>query len=1683
MERIEKGVSIVPSSVDGDIKLKVGLDGTEAKKDAMNLGKSIQQSLSKLNSKNASSSMLGLRNQINKVITDLEKAKAKKEELAKTTIYSDDYKKAEKDYERYGQQLDSLREKERQVVDEMNKMGMTQTVSNPTYARLSKELDILNDKYGKLFDKREQFEAVRKTMGESTEKIQANSQYRKMTAELKLLDEQANQTEQMLAKLDKEIQVPTASTTKYQSLQQELDKVKTSIDEVAGKRAKARALMTDPTQQTTGVNTQAYKDADNQVTTLTGKLEQLTARYREVGEAGHKSGSKQGLGARIAQKAWSGFRGGFKNVIKSFKGFGKEANSTFEDVTKSAKSMFWKILKYGLSIRSLYALIKKLRNTFKESIQVMGMDIPRIRDELNSLINGFQQVKYSLATAFQPIFSYIVPALNTLISALNSAMVALANFFATLTGQKVIYKATKQNKDYAKSISGAGKAAEDANEDIAEYDKLIVINQDKGGGGGGGGGDSGLDSGIFEEAPAKINELAQLIKEAWKKADFTDVGAYIGQKLKTGLESIKWEPIRKTARKVGKSFATLINGFVTVPDLGKRIGSTIAEGINTAWTTVNEFVKNLDWTNVGRFIGDAISSALTTLDFSMLGENLGLGLTGIANTIYGIFSTLNQNLPSILDNINRGIDRFLDTFDPVVIGKAFGEVSTFILDFVDGVLPKLPEIADKLADTFNELIKNLDAEKLARTISNFIKTAINTATTFIKKVDFKKLAEKIVDFLKNLDIIGIVKDLANLLWEVVKAAFEALPGLIKEAPLESALIGAFALMKFSKWGTNLATTLGSTASTSLLGGALKTKISGVFTKIFGWAGWAGAAIIAAIGGWKIGNAFYNWLQKDLSGDNAIDDAVDFILGGDPRKVMQDATAGLDFKSLIYEQLQNPYYQARQEVEKLGLSGQEAYNYLATELDKIDVEGFIEANKTGVSEVDDAAKDLLQTWKDEQLASAEAKYGLEEVKKTYEGIPTSAVEAMEQANKGVTTSIDDLKTQAEEVSKSYNGMPSEIQAQLEKSNSALYQSFGGLKTQFEDIRKVLEGTPEEVKGKIEKVQDELSGLFSSTKTKADEVKQTYNGMPSDIQSKIEQTNGVLETSFDTLKDKVDKVKQATDDYKKSTANSGTVTQKATNKSKNSFSKLADKINAISDKTSEYNQNLSDTNDTISKSLDDTSNKAQNVGTSLSRAFTKTRNTLTNLAGEVKTTWYEKIKGTVENMHTELSGGIDNLGKESLQNLSNTLSDDSEILNKAGNLGKNINSAISTPFTGAEGASSLIRKSLLDVAQDSDGAISGNTGFGGLGNKIKEAMSNLFDKAGLLQSYKEAVGELDKVEKDNASGGLKGIAYKVMTYWRNKMFQMKNATINAYTQGKDNISGREKPGSGLHKIANDIAKYWGDKFVLVRKAITNAYDKGLAHYQNGEKGNSGFNKVANSISDAFSKIKTTVTGTGKNDSLGNAIVNNLTSAWKVTVDYINGGKALTDASDAIRRSYSDTADQIKEKFGSAYSSIINMFGNSTIEVQVTDNIQNTLIGTLQRLAANINAVFSNFVTSFNRIVNKLNSSESMFKRFGNAIYELALENYQIPVPGLAQGGVIPPNKEFLAVLGDQKQGMNIETPLQTMIDAFNTALDRRGNNSSNSAPIVLQLNGREIARAVWDEDKKKYKQTGKYSPNYI
>jgi len=78
-------------------------------------------------------------------------------------------------------------------------------------------------------------------------------------------------------------------------------------------------------------------------------------------------------------------------------------------------------------------------------------------------------------------------------------------------------------------------------------------------------------------------------------------------------------------------------------------------------------------------------------------------------------------------------------------------------------------------------------------------------------------------------------------------------------------------------------------------------------------------------------------------------------------------------------------------------------------------------------------------------------------------------------------------------------------------------------------------------------------------------------------------------------------------------------------------------------------------------------------------------------------------------------------------------------------------------------------------------------------------------------------------------------------------------------------------------------------------------------------------------------------------------------------------------------------------------------------------------LNRVIDFMNSMISRVTSGLNRMIGLANSVGSIVPGF-QAMGQLSAPQ----IPRLASGAVIPPNAEFLAVLGDQKSGRNIEAP---------------------------------------------------------
>lgn len=98
----------------------------------------------------------------------------------------------------------------------------------------------------------------------------------------------------------------------------------------------------------------------------------------------------------------------------------------------------------------------------------------------------------------------------------------------------------------------------------------------------------------------------------------------------------------------------------------------------------------------------------------------------------------------------------------------------------------------------------------------------------------------------------------------------------------------------------------------------------------------------------------------------------------------------------------------------------------------------------------------------------------------------------------------------------------------------------------------------------------------------------------------------------------------------------------------------------------------------------------------------------------------------------------------------------------------------------------------------------------------------------------------------------------------------------------------------------------------------------------------------------------------------------------------------------------------------------------------------------------------------IANKVSSAWNAVTSGSPAQQSMEAPLASLPVPALARGAVIPPNHRFLAMLGDQTNGTNVEAPLKTIQEALAEVLAAQGGQditirfAGDLAQLVRLLN---------------------------
>lgn len=177
----------------------------------------------------------------------------------------------------------------------------------------------------------------------------------------------------------------------------------------------------------------------------------------------------------------------------------------------------------------------------------------------------------------------------------------------------------------------------------------------------------------------------------------------------------------------------------------------------------------------------------------------------------------------------------------------------------------------------------------------------------------------------------------------------------------------------------------------------------------------------------------------------------------------------------------------------------------------------------------------------------------------------------------------------------------------------------------------------------------------------------------------------------------------------------------------------------------------------------------------------------------------------------------------------------------------------------------------------------------------------------------------------------------------------------------------------------------------------------------------------------------------------------------------GEICSELWATITDAFAGIGEWFETTFGDAWQAVLDVFsGDSATFEGIKESMSTTFKEVFNKLAEGLNKVIRIPFNGINNMLNKIRSIEV----FGQTPFS-GLWSYNpisVPqIPYLAKGAVIPPNAPFMAVLGDQRHGTNIEAPLSTIQEAVAAVMeDYSAANMAGHGATVAVL--KEILEAV-------------------
>ena len=450
----------------------------------------------------------------------------------------------------------------------------------------------------------------------------------------------------------------------------ELELVKYKISEIEEKLENAK-------NGKIHLNTKEIIEAEAQLERLNNKKETLekgnsgkgfSTIFSSIGKILPKMNEMSGITVRI------------KNQIQQWSGGIK---SGLSHVLKYAMALF--------SLRGIYSVLSNCANSWLSS-QNAGA---------KQLSANIEYMKYAMGSALAPVIQFVTNCVYQLLKAIQSVVYALfrINIFANASAS-AFKNAQKQAKNTSKQLSNIHSEINN----VEDHNSNTSPNV----------GDM-----------SKLDPTNSLL-DAISNGNWYEVGSIIGQKLNEAMQKIPWDKIQNAAKNIANNIGNFINGFTDRFDW-TLLGTTIGNGINTAFLFSNTLLKTINWGNIGTSIANFLNSSISTIDWNQIGQTF----TNVLNAI-----------------IHLGFN-FVTTFD----WRQFGI---------------------SIAQSITSFITNIDWATAGQTLGEGVKGIFNSISAFLGEFDWTAIGESVKTFVQNIDWVGIW----NAIKETIKNAIGSVDGIL-----------------------------------------------------------------------------------------------------------------------------------------------------------------------------------------------------------------------------------------------------------------------------------------------------------------------------------------------------------------------------------------------------------------------------------------------------------------------------------------------------------------------------------------------------------------------------------------------------------------------------------------------------------------------------------------------------------------------------------------------------------------------------------------------------------------------------------------------------------------------------------------------------------------------------------------